>query len=198
MFRTISGGWWQQTLLRTALTQASTAKLCHYSSPNNPFPSSDLHSSFWPERSVVSQSFMHQAWIPTTPSPLRTNNTSAPNPLCWLRQRLGDAARILPEWQQTKVVSAWAGTWLSAISKSMILQDADLGQRFLLATVKESTRANCIRAKPSSQTLFHLKLIYNPAGTQIHTHNSIASMRYMLNTTKPPPPWKQVILLFWS
>lgn len=62
------------------------------------------------------------------------NNVSAPNPLCWLRQGLGDAARILAEWQETKVVSAWAGTWLSAISKSMILQDADLGQHFLLAS----------------------------------------------------------------
>lgn len=158
MFRTISGGWCQQTLPRTALSQVSTAKLCHHSSLNTPFPSSDLHGSFWPDRSVVSQLLMHQAWIPTTPSLPRMSNASAPNPLCWLRQRLGDAARILPEWQQTKVVSAWAGTWLSAISESMILQDADLGQHFLLAIVKESTRANC-RAKPSSQTLFHLKLI---------------------------------------
>lgn len=29
----------------------------------------------------------------------------------------------------------------------MILQDTDLGQHFLLAAVKESTRANCIRAQ---------------------------------------------------
>lgn len=104
------------------------------------------------------QLLIHQAWIPTTLSPLRMNNVSAPNPLCWLHQGLGDAAQILAEWQETKVVSAWAGTWLSAISKSMILQDADLGQHFLLATVKESTRANCIRAKPSSQILSNLKI----------------------------------------
>jgi len=68
----------------------------------------------------------------------------------------------------------------------MILQDTDLGQHFLLATVKESTRANCISAEPSSQIPSRLKInIQACRNSNTHTqqHCSDQPARYTQNPT---------------
>lgn len=85
-------------------------KLCHHSSLNIPHPqlSPSAMTSTAPGQKgqwYHSSSFLSSLNTSNFVTP-RMNNVCAPNPLCWLRQRLEDAARIVAEWQETKVVSA--------------------------------------------------------------------------------------------